>query len=210
MAAPSRIEFFFDFSSPYSYLAATQLEQVASRAGASIDPRPFLLGPVFQASGNAIPATVPAKGAYMFRDLRIWAADYGVGFRWPDFFPLNSVLPARMAVAVADPVERMKLSRAFFDAVWVSGVDVSDAAHAKAVAQNAGFDGELLTARAAEQQIKDALRANVDAAVSRGAFGAPTFFVNDQMFVGNDRLPFVERAAKGERLPRKPKEEPNP
>lgn len=198
-----RIEFFYDFSSPYSYLAATQIEAVVARAGATLDPRPFLLGPVFQASGNAMPASVPAKGAYMFRDLRTWAADYGVAFRWPDFFPVNSVLPARMAVALSDASERMRLSRAFFDAVWVQGVNVSEAAHATAVATAAGFDGEALAARATEQEVKDALRANVDDAVARGAFGAPTFFVADQMFVGNDRLAFVERAARGERLPRK-------
>lgn len=198
-----RIEFFYDFSSPYSYLAATQIEAVAARAGATLDPRPFLLGPVFQASGNAMPAMVPAKGAYMFRDLRIWAADYGVGFRWPDFFPLNSVLPARMAMAVSDAADRMKLSRAFFDAVWVRGINISDAALATSVATEAGLDADALAARAADQDVKDALRANVEDALARGAFGAPTFFVGEQMFVGNDRLPFVERAARGERLPRK-------
>lgn len=199
-----RIEFFFDFSSPYSYLASTQIEAVAGRAGVPLEPRPFLLGPVFQGSGNSMPAQVPAKAAYMFRDLRTWAAEYGVGFRWPDFFPMSSVIPSRLVLALEDPAERMKLSRAFFDAVWANGIDLSKADHAVQVAQAAGFDGGQLAARAQEQEVKDALRANVDEAIERGAFGAPTFFVNGQMWVGNDRLPFVERAAKGERLPRKP------
>lgn len=202
MTSP-RVEFFYDFSSPYSYLASTQVEAVVERAGATLDPRPFLLGPVFKASGNVMPASVPSKGAYLFRDLRIWARDYGVGFRWPDFFPMNSVLPARMAVSLSEPTQRMKLSRAFFHAVWVDGVNLSESAHAIAIANTAGFDGEALAARAAEQEVKDLLRANVDDAVARGAFGAPTFFVGEQMFVGNDRLSFVERAARGERLPRK-------
>lgn len=198
-----RIEFFFDFTSAYSYLASTQVEAVAARAGVPLEPRPFLLGPVFQGSGNSMPAQVPAKAKYMFRDLRTWAADYGVGFRFPDFFPMNSVLPSRLVLALEDQAERMKLTRAFFDAVWVNGLDLSKEDHAVKVAHAAGFDAEKLARRATDQDVKDALRANVDEAIERGAFGAPTFFVNDQMWVGNDRLPFVERAAKGERLPRK-------
>lgn len=196
-----RIEFFFDFSSPYSYLASTQVEAVAARAGVPLEPRPFLLGPVFQESGNSMPAQVPAKAAYMFRDLRTWAADYGVQFRWPDFFPMSSVLPSRLVLAVEGAGPRMKLTRALFDAVWVEGVDLSRDDNAAKVAQAAGFDAKTLARRATEQDVKDALRANVAEAIERGAFGAPTFFVNDQMWVGNDRLAFVERAAKGEHLP---------
>lgn len=90
------VEFFFDCASPYTYLAATQIEAVAQRAGGQVQWKPFLIGKAFEATGNKMPASVPAKAKYMFKDLQLWARHYGVAFQFPKIFPINSLLPQRL------------------------------------------------------------------------------------------------------------------
>jgi len=196
------IEFFFDLSSPYSYLAHTQLDAIAARTGASLAAKPMVLAAVFKAAGNARPAEVAAKGLNMMRDVPAWARDYGVPFVWCNAFPFNAIKPERLILA-ADTLPEPKgwaLTKALFTAVWGHDRDPLDPAVLVELANGIGLDGAALLAKTEEQAIKDALKANTDDAIARNAYGAPTFFVGDQMFVGNDRLAFVERAAKGERI----------
>lgn len=188
---PQTIEFFWDPASPYTYLAATQIEAVARRCGAELVWKPFLLGKVFEATGNRPPVTVPAKGKHLFQDLRRWARHYGVKFWFPKLFPINSVLPQRVACAV--PQERhADWAKAVMTLYWTEGADIGQPEVLKQVAAALGLDGEALLAAAQDPAVKDKLRANTDEAVRRGVFGAPTFFVGEQMFWGNDRLVLLE------------------
>ena len=191
-----QIEFFYDFASPYSYLASTQMEGLEKRTGAPVRWRPFGLGFVFKETGNAMTASVPAKGKYMIQDLTRWAEFYKVPFRWPSTFPLNSILALRAALAVEDPEKLRRFSQALFHAFWAQGRDLSQPAVVQEVADSLGLPGEAILARTQEAAVKDQLRANTAEAVQRGAFGAPTFFVGEEMFWGNDRIEMVERHLK--------------
>jgi 2-hydroxychromene-2-carboxylate isomerase len=194
------IEFFFDFSSPYSYLASTQVETVAERAGATFEAKPFVLGAVFKESGNPVPANVPAKAVHMLNDLGAWAREYRVPFKFNEIFPLNAIKAHRAVLAIDDQFLRWRAIQRIFKAFWVEGADIASPEVLTGLFAELGLDGAAILARTETQPIKDLLRANTDDALRRGAFGAPTFFVNGEMFVGNDRLPFVERAARGERI----------
>ncbi len=199
-SAKPNIEFFWDVASPYTYFAETRLDALQARTGATIDYRPFLLGGVFKGAGNAMPAAVPAKGMYMADDLARWRAHYGVPFRVPIkevTFPINSVLPMRVATAMKRRGQGSQTCKALMTRYWDKGEDVSEVAVIEGLLAELGVCAEEVLAEASSQAVKDELRANSDEAVKRGAFGAPTFFVGDQMFFGNDRLDFVEAAWRG-------------
>lgn len=194
------IELFYDYSSPYSYLAAMKLPEVAQRTGATLEYKPFVLGAVFKAVESHPPATVVAKAAYQLQDLQAWARDYGVPFNFPESFPINAIKAARMTIALIDHADRRRLTERIYRAYWGERQDITESAVLLRLANEAGLDGEALLAATERQEIKDQLRAYTEDAIARGSFGAPTMFVGDQMFIGNDRLPFVERAAQGERI----------
>lgn len=190
------IEFFWDSASPYTYLAATQIEAVARRCGAALVWKPFLIGKAFEATGNRPPVSVPAKGKYLFKDLQLWARHYRVPLEFPKIFPINSLLPQRAACAV--PEERAgDFARAAMAAYWAQGQDIQQPDVLRSVAAGLGLDGDKLLAATQDPAVKDRLRANTDEAVRRGAFGAPTFFVGEQMFWGNDRLVLLEEFLTG-------------
>jgi len=190
------VEYYFDFGSPAAYLASTQLKALAADTGATVLWRPMLLGGVFVATGNASPASVPAKGKYIFRDFHRFAQRYGVPLKVNPFFPINTITLMRIAVGLQmrdDPLF-MEYCTAMFRAIWVDAQNMNDPATVASVLQSAGFDAPALLALAGDQSVKDKLKADTEAAVARGIFGAPTFFVGDQMFWGQDRLDFVREA----------------
>ncbi|HSW12951.1 MAG TPA: 2-hydroxychromene-2-carboxylate isomerase [Solimonas sp.] len=190
------IEFFWDAASPYTYLAATQIDALAQRCGCTVQWRPFLIGKAFEATGNRAPAMIPAKGKYLFKDLRLWARHYSVPLFFPRVFPVNSLSAQRIGCAV--PEERIgDWARAVMTAYWTRDVDISQAEVLKGVADSIGLDGAALLAATQDPAVKDRLRANTDEAVERGAFGAPTFYVGEQMFWGNDRLVLMEEFISG-------------
>jgi 2-hydroxychromene-2-carboxylate isomerase len=193
----STIEFFFDLSSPYSYLAATQLPAIAARTGSIITWKPFVLFAVFKAAENEMPARVPAKAQYMLKDLHRWARYYGVEFRFNSRFPVNALKAMRLVVAGDEQGRAAETAMAAFRAVWAEDRDVTDPKELAAIAEQAGLDAGRAMAAIETQAIKDRLRAYTDDAIRRGAFGAPAMFVGDELFWGNDRLHFVEEAAKG-------------
>lgn len=193
------IEFFFDVGSPYSYLASTQLDELERETGATIEWRPFLLGGVFEATGNSAPALVPAKAQYMIRDLQRWSESYDIPLEMPSDFPINTLLAQRAIIAAGeeDSSHVETLAEVLFRRYWVDDSDVSEGGVVAAAADEVGLDGREIVARTQEQSVKDALHGNSDEAVERGAFGAPTFFVDDEMFWGNDRLEFIRRTVTG-------------
>jgi len=190
------IEFFWDAASPYTYLAATQIDALAQRSGGSLQWRPFLVGKAFEATGNRAPAMIPAKGKYLFKDLRLWAKHYGVPLFFPRVFPVNSLMAQRIACAL--PPEKVgDWGKAVMTAYWTKDVDIGQAEVLKGIAASIGLDGDALLAATQDPAVKDRLRANTDEAVERGAFGAPTFYVGEQMFWGNDRLVLMEEYLNG-------------
>jgi 2-hydroxychromene-2-carboxylate isomerase len=188
------LEYFFDYVSPFAYLADTQLPAILERTGAEVVRRPFFLGGVMQAAKNSPPITVPNKGKYLMADLGRWSSRYGVELNPNPHFPINTLQVMRAAVAALDDVHFRDFHRAMFRGVWVEGKNLSDPDVLRAAIDAAGLDGTAIMSRAKEQDVKDTLRRNSEEAVERGAFGAPTFFIGDEMFWGNDRLDFVEQA----------------
>ncbi|SEA74579.1 2-hydroxychromene-2-carboxylate isomerase [Variovorax sp. YR216] len=190
------VDFYFDFGSPASYLAATQLPRLCAEAGAELVWKPMLLGGVFQATGNHSPATIPAKGPYMMKDLARFARRYGVPFQFNPNFPVNTLLLMRGAVGLQmHEAERFPTYvDAMYRAMWVEPRNLNDPATVGAVLQEAGFDAAKMLALANAQDVKDRLKAATQEAVERGVFGAPTMFVGQQMFWGQDRLDFVREA----------------
>ena len=191
-----QVEFYFDVGSPASYLAATQIPRLASEAGATLVYKPMLLGGVFQATGNASPANVPAKGRWMFDDLAAHAKRYGVPFRMNPHFPINTLLLMRGAVAMQlkHPDRFVAYLDAVFKALWVTGRDLNDASVVAGVLHEAGFDAATVMGELTDPEVKAVLKATTDEAIARGVFGAPSFFVGDRLYFGQDRLEFVRDA----------------
>jgi 2-hydroxychromene-2-carboxylate isomerase len=189
-------EYWFDFGSPAAYLAFTQLPKLEAETNSKAVYRPMLLGGVFQATGNQSPASVPAKGAYTFKDFDRFAKRYGVPFNYNTHFPINTLLLMRGAVGLQaqDPSRFMAYCSAMFNAIWVASLNMNDPGVVGKALQTAGFDPQAVAALANESTTKEALKTATQEAVTRGAFGAPTFFVDDQMFWGQDRLDFVKEA----------------
>lgn len=193
---PNTAEFFFDVGSPASYLAWTQMPTLCAQAGASLVFRPMLLGGVFQATGNASPATVAAKGRYMTVDLGRFAKRYSVDFKMNPHFPINTLQLMRgvIGMQMRHPTRFEAFLGAVFTALWVQGANLNDPAVTAATLVEAGFDPAEVFALVNDADIKAALKANTEEAVARGVFGAPTVFVGDAMFFGQDRLDFVREA----------------
>jgi len=189
-------EFWFDFGSTASYLAWTQLPSLEAASGAKAVLKPMLLGGVFQATGNQSPANIPAKGKYIFVDFARFAKRYGVPLIKNPHFPINTLLLMRGAIALQTKGDARFLDycHAVFKAIWVDALNMNDPATVAEALLRSGFDARALVALANEQTTKDALKAATQTAVERGVFGAPTFFVGDQMFWGQDRMDFVKEA----------------
>lgn len=190
------VEFYFDVGSPAAYIAWTQLPRIAREAGANIAYRPFLLGGVFHATGNRSPTEVPSKGRYLLDDLDRFARRYAAPFRHNPHFPINTLALMRIATGLQmrEPARMLPYTDAVYRAIWVEARDMNDPATVGEVLQQAGFDAQQMLALAGDPEVKERLKAVTQDAVARGVFGAPTFFVGDQMFWGQDRLDFVKES----------------
>jgi 2-hydroxychromene-2-carboxylate isomerase len=198
-----RVDFFYDFSCPYAYLAHTQIEAVCKRAGAELVWRPMLLGGVFQAVGTVqVPFAVmsTSKARHNAFDMMRWADHFSVPLTMPPMHPNRTVLALRATLAAEEAIPRA--SKALFAAYWVLGRDVAQPAVVREALDRAGLDGAALVARAEDPVIKAALRTRTEEAVAHGVFGAPAFVVtapgvSGDLFWGQDRLDFVEKALGG-------------
>lgn len=192
-----QIEFFWEPGSSYTYLAATQIEKIATDCGATLAWKPFLLGKVFEARKTSLPAAIPAKAQYMFQDLARWAQVYQIPLAQPKVFPVHSLLASRTAIAAGHLGHAAKAAQAILGAYWGEGQDISQEAVLLAAFNKAGLDGAAILAKAQEPAVKDELRLNTEEAIRRGVFGAPTMFWGDAMFWGNDRLEMLKLALQG-------------
>ena len=190
------VEFFFDLGSPATYLAYTQLPNICAQTGSQLVYKPMLLGGVFKATGNASPAMIPAKGRYMFKDLDRYAQRYDVPLKFNPHFPINTLMLMRAVTGmqVRHPERFQAFIDCLFSALWVEGRNLDDPATVAAVLTENGFEPNAVLALTADERIKNVLKENTEQAVQRGVFGAPSMFVGDELFFGQDRLDFVREA----------------
>lgn len=191
-------DFYYDFGSLAAYLAHTQLPRISEQTGATPIMLPMLLGGVFQATGNSAPMTVPAKGKYLITDMQRYARSYGVPLHFNPFFPIITTTLMRMVTGLqmrSDP-QLTHFLHTVYAAIWVDSLNMNDPAVVSDVLTRAGFAAAELLALANAQATKDQLKAVTMRAVERGVFGAPTFFVGDDMYWGQDRIEQVIAALK--------------
>lgn len=191
---PKSVEFYFDYGSPAAHIAFFELRRIARAAGAEIAWRPILLGAVFKAIGSHSPVEVAPKGKWMMWDLGNYAARAGVPFAHNPHFIINTLPLMRGALVAERRGEIERYSEAMFMAIWRDALDMGDPKVIGAVLEKNGFDAKAYIAGTQETAIKDDLKARTEAAVARGVFGTPTFFVGDAMWWGQDRLAWVEEA----------------
>jgi 2-hydroxychromene-2-carboxylate isomerase len=192
------VKFLFDVGSPTAYLAWKRLPKIAERTGATVEHVPILLGGIFKSTGNAPPGTIRAKGNWMADDMAIWAELDGTAFAMNPKFPINTTAMMRGCVAAQRRGEFQAYTDAVFEGMWRDQRDMGDLAVLGGVIAGAGLDAGAYAAAIEDQAVKDELRANTEGAVAAGVFGAPSFFVGDRLFFGQDRTQFVEMALMGE------------
>jgi len=193
------LQFWFEFASTYSYLAASRIESSAARSGVTVEWKPFLLGPIFQSQGwNDSPFNIyPAKGRYMWRDLERSCERTGIAWRRPSQFPRNGLLAARVACLAAQESWCAEFTRRVYAANFAEDRDIANAKVIGAILEALGQPVSDVLARAQTDENKQRLRRQTDEAASLGIFGAPSFIVDDELFWGNDRLDeAIERAAR--------------
>jgi 2-hydroxychromene-2-carboxylate isomerase len=188
------VEFFFDFGSPATYLAWTQLPRIARETGAQIIWKPMLLGGVFKATGNQSPVMIPSKGRWMLQDLNRFASRYGVVMQFIAQFPINTLTLMRGATGYQDSEHFEHYVTTMFEALWVQQKNLGDPHVLAEVLGAAGFDLAEFERLVNDETVKERLKATTEEAIKRGVFGAPTLFVGNEMYFGQDRLDFVADA----------------
>ncbi|MDE1148257.1 MAG: 2-hydroxychromene-2-carboxylate isomerase [Azospirillaceae bacterium] len=188
------LDFYFDFASPYGYFAAMRIDELAARHGRAVAWHPILLGAVFKMTGVTATVQRPLQGDYLRHDVVRSARYYGLPLTWPAAMPISAVTPSRAFywALTQDAALGHRLAVALYQAHWRDGRDISQIDVVIAVAAGLGIDGATLTAGMQDQAVKDRLRAETDAAITRGVFGSPFIFVDGEGFWGADRLVQVE------------------
>ena len=186
MKAP--IDFYFDFSSPYGYLASTKIDALAAKHGRTVTWRPMLLGVAFKATGGAPLPTIPLKGEYSKRDFRRSARFHGIPYEQPDPFPVSTVTACRAFYSLNQTDDRAKLARCLFTAYFVEGINIGESSNVLKIAGGLGLEPDIES-----QAVKDRTRAEVDAALAKGVFGSPYIIVDGEPFWGVDRFEQIDR-----------------
>jgi 2-hydroxychromene-2-carboxylate isomerase len=199
----AQLEFFFDCSSPWTYLAFTRVQDVIARTKARVEWRPILVGGIFNAVNQDVyqrrANPDPRKAVYTKKDLQDWARLAGIRIGEPPVFPVRAVEPMRAVIAADEKGKLLQLSKALFEAYWGDLEDISQKDVLARIYKAVGLDSEWVFTRSAASDVKERLKANTDEVIARGGFGSPTMFINKtDMFFGNDRLPLVEAALKRE------------
>jgi len=186
------LQFYFDYVSPYAYLAWTQIHALASRHGRQVEPLPVLFAGLLQAHGTLGPAEIPAKRRYIYRDTVRSARRLGVAFEPPPAHPFNPLVALRVASLDIAADQRRALIDALFAAAWAGGGGIAGPDDVARVLRRAGFDGEALVAAAGSTDAKDRVRRRTDQAIAAGAFGVPTIIADGELFWGYDSLANLE------------------
>ena len=199
----AKVEFFYDYSSPWTYLAFTKMTGICQKYGATLEWRPILVGGIFNTVNPSVyefrERGVPAKAKYAAKDLQDWARFYGLTIKSPTVFPVNSVKSLRGAlVALEHPQTFVPYSSRIFAAYWGEDQDISKDEVLRPIVMQVGLDPQEYFDKINRQEYKDRVRQNTDEVMARGGFGTPTIFVNGAMFFGNDRLVLVEEELRRE------------
>jgi len=194
MSGAAPVAFYFEFSSPYGYIASQVADELEQRIGRPLDWRPILLGPVFKVTGTGPLTQIPLKGEYSKRDFDRSARQLKVPYRHPDNFPIGTVAACRAFYWLKDrdPAAAKKLGKALYKAYFVDNRDIGVSTTVLAVAKEAGLDAAELEAAIGELPVKERVKREVDAAIAAGVFGSPFFIVDGEPFWGVDRIPMLE------------------
>jgi len=201
----AKVEFFYDYSSPWTYLAFTKVSGVCQKYNATLAWRPILVGGIFNTVNPSVyefrERGVPAKAKYAAKDLQDWARYYGITIISPTIFPVNSVKSLRGAlVALEHPGKFLPYSYRVFEAYWGEDQDISKDEVLRGIVEQVGIDPQEYFDKINRQDYKDRVRTNTEEVMARGGYGSPTMFVNEtSMFFGNDRLVLVEEELRRER-----------
>ena len=184
------VTFCFDFGSPYSYLAYNNLNSIRE-AGGEVNIMPVLLGGIFKATGNQPPATVQKKGEYMFKDINRWSKKLGIPFKMNPYFPILTVPHMRGAVLAQRENILEKYMQVMFEAIWVKAMNLNDQEILTNIAEKSGIDPNQFAEEISSDEIKNKLKENTEFAISKGSFGVPTYYLDDEMFWGIDSVKFL-------------------
>lgn len=196
-----QVTWYYDYSSPYTYLASTRIEAVCERNGYTLLWKPILVGGIFNAVNQSVyeARATPAKARYGAKDVTDWARYYGIPFQFPSIFPVNSVKALRGALMALDAGLISPYSHRVFRAYWAEGRDIADDAVLRGIAEETGLDGAAFIQWTGCGEAREKLRAITQEGMDRGVFGSPTFFLEDDMYFGNDRLVLLEQAMRDAR-----------
>jgi 2-hydroxychromene-2-carboxylate isomerase len=200
MMVTGTVDVYFDYISPYAYLAWPSIRELCRRHGCELRASPVLFSGLLNAHGNLGPAEVPAKRLYAFRHAQRSARDLGLALRCPPTHPFNPLLPLRATCAVDEPFLRGQVISTLFDALWGQGRPIDTAAALGAALGLGGFDSAALIEAAGSPEAKARLRGNTDEAAARGVFGVPTAVVDDELYWGVDSLSHLDRHLGGDAL----------
>jgi len=194
MTSGAPIDFYFEFSSPYGYIASQLAEDFEKRVGRQLTWRPFLLGPVFKITGQPPLVEIPMKGEYSKHDFLRSARVHKVPYKQPAKFPIGTVAAMRAFYWLddRDPAQARSLAKALYKAFFVDGIDISAPATVVDIAKSAGVDGAALAAALEDPALKERGKKEVDAAIAANVFGSPFFIVDGEPFWGVDRMPMLE------------------
>ncbi len=190
LSMTKNVTFCFDFGSPYSYLAYNNLNSIRE-AGGEVTIMPVLLGGIFKATGNQPPATVQKKGEYMFKDINRWSQKLDIPFKMNPYFPILTVPHMRGAVLAQRENILEKYMQVMFEAIWVKAMNLNDQEILTNIAEKSGIDPNQFAEEISSDEIKNKLRENTEFAISKGAFGVPTYYLDDEMFWGIDSVKFL-------------------
>ena len=195
MTTKQTIDFFFDLTSPYSYVAAEQIEEIAAAGNRTVNYKPTLLGFVFKSTGNTAPMMNPAKGKYSAKDFARTARFHGLKINWPKKFPINATTASRAILQVLNTQadKAGELTRALYKAYFVEGLDITEDAVVAQVASSIGLDGAALVEGSQTDALKEQLKNAVQESIDAGMFGAPYFVVDGEAFWGQDRMEQLRR-----------------
>ncbi len=193
------IDFYFDCSSPWTYLAFHNIQPLAAELDEPISWRPILVGGIFNSINPSVYANrdnpVPAKQAYFYKDIQDWARAAGLKIAMPPrIFPINSVKAMRACIWLEPQGKLVPFAKAVFEAYWGREEDIADDAVLAAICAQSGVDAAALRDGISQPEVKNQLKANTDEVMRRGGFGSPTMFVGDDMYFGNDRLSLLRSA----------------
>lgn len=188
------IEFYFDLGSPYSFIGFHRIQTLAAQYQAEISWKPMLLGGVFKATGNSSPLMIPAKARYSMLDLQRWSKLWNIPIQMNPYFPINTLQLMRIIVAVKlfQPEQFLGVLTAFFDAMFGQPRNLNDQNEVMQLVNELGLEQQQVALWLDDEKVKSELKVITDEAVGRGVFGAPTWFVDDEMYWGVDHLHFVE------------------